>query len=258
MPSLKLAAWSWALPTSHRPEHYPTGCSLLALLCHAPREEEPPFTNGRFDVCNREGLRVREGDMVSTRPCRWKPMARNRTYLVVSRSKLGKVFRSECPRHTPVQQGLNHLGLQHSNILAKGGGRPIIQLLAEAFEACSHKTGIRRSILGQMSACSWIMSPRYKTWVVCLYLWPTASMTSGGARVAWSGVCRNIVSAFFPTRRGFLLRRQSRCLSSFSRALQAKPRQFLLRHRRATRPMQRFARTSTSPASSLFELLQHH
>ena len=28
---------------------------------------------------------------------------------VVSRWKLGKVFRSEGPRHTPAQQGLNHL-----------------------------------------------------------------------------------------------------------------------------------------------------
>ena len=42
---------------------------------------------------------------------------------VVSRSKPGKVFRSEVTRHTPVQQGLNHLGLQHRNFQAKGGGR---------------------------------------------------------------------------------------------------------------------------------------
>ena len=60
--------------------------------------------------------------------------------LVVSRSKLGKVFRSEGPRHTPVEQGLNHLGLQHSDFQAEGGGRPIIQLRAEPFEACSHET----------------------------------------------------------------------------------------------------------------------
>ena len=44
------------------------------------------------------------------------------------RSKLGKVFRSEGPRHTPVQQGLNRLGFQHSDFKAKAGGRPIIQL----------------------------------------------------------------------------------------------------------------------------------
>ena len=29
---------------------------------------------------------------------------------LVTRSKLGKVFGSERPRHTPVQQGLNRLG----------------------------------------------------------------------------------------------------------------------------------------------------
>ena len=60
--------------------------------------------------------------------------------LAVSRSKLGKVFHSKGPRHTPVQQGLSHLGLQHSNFWAKGDGRPIIQLRAEPFEACSHET----------------------------------------------------------------------------------------------------------------------
>ena len=35
--------------------------------------------------------------------------------LEVSRSKRGKLFRSEGPRHTHVQRGLNHFGLQHSD-----------------------------------------------------------------------------------------------------------------------------------------------
>ena len=48
--------------------------------------------------------------------------------LVVSRSKLGKVFRFEGPRHTPLQQGLNHLGLQHSDFQTERGGRLSIQL----------------------------------------------------------------------------------------------------------------------------------
>ena len=60
--------------------------------------------------------------------------------LVVNHSKLGKVFRSEGPRHTPAQQGLSHLGFQHSEFQAKRGGRPIIQLRAESFEACPHET----------------------------------------------------------------------------------------------------------------------
>ena len=61
--------------------------------------------------------------------------------LVVSRAKLDKVFRSEGPHHTPVQQGLHHLGLQHSDFTAKCGGRPVIQLRAEPFEACPRETG---------------------------------------------------------------------------------------------------------------------
>ena len=59
---------------------------------------------------------------------------------MVSRSKLGKVFRSEGPRHTPVQQRLNHLGLQHSDFQAKRGGCAVIQLRAQPFEACPHET----------------------------------------------------------------------------------------------------------------------
>ena len=58
----------------------------------------------------------------------------------MSRSKIGKVFRSEGPHHTPVQQGLNRLGLQYSDFRAKGGSRPIIQLRAEPPEAGSDET----------------------------------------------------------------------------------------------------------------------
>ena len=54
---------------------------------------------------------------------------------VVSRSKLGNELRSEGPRHTPVQQDLNHLGLQRSDFQADRGGRSIIQLRASPFEA---------------------------------------------------------------------------------------------------------------------------
>ena len=56
------------------------------------------------------------------------------------------------------------------------------------------------------------MPPRYKNWVVCLYLWPAASMTSGGARVVWSGVCRTIVSVFFSDT-VFLHHRRTACPS---------------------------------------------
>ena len=37
-----------------------------------------------------------------------------------------------------VHQRLNHLSLQHSDFQTKGGGRPIIHLRAQPFEACPH------------------------------------------------------------------------------------------------------------------------
>ena len=96
--------------------------------------------NGRSDAqatWHLEGLRVREGGMVSTRSV--LEANDSQQDLVVSHSKRGKVFRSEGPRHTSVEQGLNHLSLQQSYLKAKGSGRPIIQLRAEPFEACSHE-----------------------------------------------------------------------------------------------------------------------
>ena len=89
-------------------------------------------------VIHVEGSRVREGGVVGTESALEANNA-SQEHLMVSRSKLGKVFRSEDPRHTPVQQGLNHLGLQHSDFQAKGDGHPIIELGAEAFEACPHE-----------------------------------------------------------------------------------------------------------------------
>ena len=67
MQSLRLSAWSSALPTSHHREHYPTGSSPLALPRHGLYKEEPPFTNGRFDAlasCLLERLLLREGAVV--------------------------------------------------------------------------------------------------------------------------------------------------------------------------------------------------
>ena len=57
----------------------------------------------------------------------------------MSDSKHGKVFRSEGPPHIPVQQGLNHFGIQHSDLKATGSGRPTILLPAEPFEPFSHE-----------------------------------------------------------------------------------------------------------------------
>ena len=52
------------------------------------------------------------------------------------------MFCAEGPRHTPVQLCLNHLGLQHANFRVKCSGRQMMQLRAEALEACPHDTGL--------------------------------------------------------------------------------------------------------------------
>ena len=76
-------------------------------------------------------------------------MIRKRTFLVVSRSKLAKVFHSEGPRRTPVQQGLNHLDLQHSDFQARRGSRPILRLRAE----CQHETDPSVDFEPEISVC---------------------------------------------------------------------------------------------------------
>ena len=60
----------------------------------------------------------------------------------------------------------------------------------------AHMRRIRRSISNERSALSWMSPPWYRNWFVCLYLWPAASMTSGGARDVWPGVRSNIFSVF--------------------------------------------------------------
>ena len=60
----------------------------------------------------------------------------------------------------------------------------------------AHIRRIRLSTSNERSALLWITLPRHKNWFVCLYLWPVASMTSGGARDVWSGVRSRIVSVF--------------------------------------------------------------
>ena len=98
-------------------------------------------TNGGFDApatCHLEGLRIRESGMASAISA--LEAYDSQVDLMVSRSKLGKVFCSEGPRHAPVQQALNDLGLQYRDFQATGDGRPITQLRAEPFEACPHET----------------------------------------------------------------------------------------------------------------------
>ena len=57
---------------------------------------------------------------------------------------------------------------------------------------------IRRSISSERSAFSWVCHPRgISTWPSVYICGPPASMTTGGARVVWSGVRRSIASVFF-------------------------------------------------------------
>ena len=60
--------------------------------------------------------------------------------LAVRRSEPGEVFRADAPRHAPVQQGFNHLALQHADSYTERGGRHMIQLRAETSEAYPHDT----------------------------------------------------------------------------------------------------------------------
>ena len=56
-------------------------------------------------------------------------------------SEPGKVLHTESLRHTSVQQGLSHLGLQHGDFRTKRGRLHIVQLRAEPFEGSPHETG---------------------------------------------------------------------------------------------------------------------
>ena len=158
------------------------------MSCHARRKEEPPFTHGRFDSlarCHHEGLPVQEGGLASRKSA--LEAIDSLKDLVVSRSKLGKVFRSEGPRLTPVQQVLITSAFSIRTLRLRGA---VVLWYNSGPNRSRHARmrRIRHPILSEGSAFSRIMLPRYKNWVVGLYLWPPASMTSGGAEVVWCGV----------------------------------------------------------------------
>ena len=106
-------------------KHNPTGYSPLILPYHCPSEEEPPFPNGRCDTLAfrlLEGLGVREVDVVGT-TLETKDSPENFEMRLSERVIVSRV---EAPRHTPAQQGLNHLGLQHADLPAERGDRQIV------------------------------------------------------------------------------------------------------------------------------------
>ena len=64
-------------------------------------------------ACLLEDLRAREGGVVGTLPV--LEANDSQEDLVVRLSEPGEMFRADGPRQTPVQQSLNHLGLQHAD-----------------------------------------------------------------------------------------------------------------------------------------------
>ena len=115
--------------------------------------------------------------------------------LVVHRPEFGEVFRAEGPRHTTYESLLTSALCMRTFRLS--GAVAISCNSAPNRLRHAHMRRIGRSISSESSALSWMTPPRCKNWVVCLYLSAAASMTSGEARDAWSGVRRSIVPIFF-------------------------------------------------------------
>ena len=111
--------------TGYLRKHHPTGISPLVLPYHCPREEKPQFPDRRFDALalrHLEGLGTREVGVVRTRL-----KVKDSTEDFEERfSGLVIVSRGEGPRHTPEQQGLNHLGLQRAGLQPERGSRHIV------------------------------------------------------------------------------------------------------------------------------------
>ena len=91
-------------------------------------------------------------------------------YLVVSRLKLGKVFRSEGPRHTPEYSRVSITSAFSIRTFRVRGSVVFIQLRAEPFKACTHETDPSADFEREVTAFSWLMPPKYKNWAVCLFV----------------------------------------------------------------------------------------
>ena len=79
-----------------------------------PPREDPSFPDGRFDdlAIGFEGLRIREVGVVGPTLAAKDSLEDFEVRLL----ERGIVFRVEDPRHTPVPQDSNHLGLQHADL----------------------------------------------------------------------------------------------------------------------------------------------
>ena len=116
---------------------------------HGPRKLESPFTDVRFNAlasCALEGLRVREGRVVATLSA-----------LEANDPQEDLVVRTETPRHTSVQQGLNHLGLQRAGLSDYAGPSYISYSFGPNRLTLAHMRRLRRSIAGTWYVVSGII-----------------------------------------------------------------------------------------------------
>ena len=60
---------------------------------------------------------------------------------------------AESPRHTPVQQGLLHLGLWHAHLQSERSGLHIVQLPLEPFITCPRESDLSFDLWGNVGAC---------------------------------------------------------------------------------------------------------
>ena len=96
------------------------GQPLIGRLLYAARKEEAPFADGRLHalvLCFLESLGARH-QVVSA----LSALEANDPYeeVVVCRSEISEVLLAESPSHTPVQQGLHHLGLSMRTFRVNG------------------------------------------------------------------------------------------------------------------------------------------
>ena len=66
-------------------------------------------------------------------------------------SKVVTVSRVDGPRHTPVQQGLNHPGLQRADLQTEPGGRLFVKLWTEPLVACPPESDPSRDFNHEVS-----------------------------------------------------------------------------------------------------------
>ena len=112
------------------------GQSLSGRPLHGSREEEASFADSRLNaltLCLLESLGIRHavvGVLLALKA--------NSPYeeIVVCCWEFSEVLQVESPSHTPVQQGLHHLGLYQAHLEHERGIVHIVQLALETIVAC--------------------------------------------------------------------------------------------------------------------------